>query len=96
MSKLNCICGNQISDVMCPNQYTGVIITSEEIDAFEGCEDIVRDGRDVWECPKCGRLAVSYPDKITSFVKWYKPEDSQCGNLMKFKEREKGECHEHI
>lgn len=90
MSKLNCICGNQISDVMFPNEYTGLIISSKTEDDFEDCAGLTMDdlnycGRDIWECSKCGRLVVNHPEINSNTVKWYKPEDGQSGHLMKFK-----------
>ena len=89
MSKLNCICGNQISYVVFPNESTGIIISSKSEDDFEECggltmDDIKYGGRDIWECPECGRLAVNHPEINSNNVKWYKPENGEKGNLMKF------------
>ena len=89
MSKLNCHCGNQISNVVFPSEYTGLIISSKAEDDFEEVTSLTMDdirygGRDIWECPECGRLAVNYPKINSNTVKWYKPEDNIKGDIMKF------------
>ncbi|MCP4585343.1 hypothetical protein [Pseudoalteromonas sp.] len=85
MGKLNCPCGNQLSDVCQPNTIEGHLITCMEHDGMEeiiDSLDIVTDSRGVWECHECGRLAFDYPDKGDSTVKWYVPEDKKPGRLM--------------
>lgn len=86
MAKLNCICGAQLSNVMCPNQTEGLLLRDidMEFDDRLSCCDISDIGRAVWECYACGRLAFNHPDKDGNRVKWYKPEDGEPGNLMKF------------
>lgn len=86
MAKLNCLCGNQLSNTSCPNQVQGVLIKDQamEFEENRNCVQIAASGRSVWECDKCGRLAVNYPDKNSNKVKWYKPENGEPGHLMHF------------
>lgn len=56
----------------------------------EGCDiktmdDIQIGGRDIRECPECGRLAINHPEVNSNTVKWYKPENGESGHFMKFK-----------
>jgi hypothetical protein len=88
MGKLLCNCGNILSNCMCPNETEGVLIRDidMEFDDDRNCLQIARMGRDVWECEKCGRLAISYPKRNDCHVKWYLPEDGKPGGLMRFRE----------
>lgn len=85
MGKLRCLCGNQISDVLCPSPNTGLLIRDRDMEAADG-KDIVgllEIGRDVWECHECGRIAVMRPDgDCDAPAKWYKPEDGSPGKLF--------------
>lgn len=86
MAKLNCICGVQLSNSVCPNQTEGLILRDVDLEVIDGksaCE-IIDAGRCVWECYNCGRLGVSFPGSSDSTIKWYKPEDGIAGNLMAF------------
>ena len=56
MSKVNCPCGNQMSDVSFPSNVTGYLIRSLDIDDAHVLDHIPR--RDIWECHECGRIAV--------------------------------------
>jgi len=78
MSKLKCKCGNIISAVT--NQSEGVLITSSDLsnDNF----DLSEISRDILECPKCGRLAISYPNKHDWKVKFYVPENDKDSRLI--------------
>lgn len=98
MSKLNCICGNQISFVTSPNEQTGFLLTDQGMDELYSknedskpifFSDIHERGRHILECFKCGRLAINHPEINSNSVKWYNPEDGKSGNLMKFIEEHK-------
>ena len=85
MGKLNCICGNRLSNVQSPNEVEGILIKDYDLD-WEGEKDLIQVlelGREVWECNECGRLAISYPDMNDRKMKWYKPENGEPGHLMK-------------
>ena len=74
MSKLNCPCGWQISNVGSPNDWTGVIVNDHQRDEhFEDrLEDFDMSLKGIWECTQCGRLAI---DRTASGreVVWFKP-----------------------
>ncbi len=82
MSKLNCKCGWQISSVGYPSVEIGVIVTQNEEDASTDSASTLRDGREIWECSRCGRLAIEFP-RGSRQVKWYAPEDGQPGHIMR-------------
>lgn len=84
MGKLNCICGQQISNVQSPSSNNGYLLRDidlEREDEFNVLA-VIEMGRDVWECFSCGRIAIGNNKDNT--VKWYKPEDEKPGNLMAF------------
>lgn len=92
MSKVNCPCGNQISDVISPNNYTGIVITSKTLDSYYELEEtpcgknlmaetIHGDGLEMWECPECGRIAISVK-RNSSEIKWYIPEDEKAIHIL--------------
>lgn len=87
MGNLLCICGNILSNTMCPNETEGVLLRDIDMkfDGDRACCQIADMGRSVWECKKCGRLAISYPNKDDCHVKWYRPEDDNPGGLMRFR-----------
>ena len=86
MARLICICGNELTNQSIPSQTEGILIKDQYLEFEEklNCVEVSELGRVVWECDKCGRLAVSFPSKDDSKVKWYTPEDGIPGNLMKF------------
>lgn len=44
MSKLACTCGNVISDVVCPNEVTGDILSDKSAEVFyDIIEDVIKD-----------------------------------------------------
>ena len=82
VAKLECLCGNLLSNVACPNEIEGYLLTDMDVDVNK--IDPIEDGRSVWECDECGRLAFSHPGRQDCSVKWYRPEDGQPGGLMKY------------
>ena len=76
MGKLGCPCGWVLSNIAFPCNDQGM--------AFEEA-DIVNDnfskGRGLWECPKCGSIAV---DKVKggNEVIWYHPENKKCNHVV--------------
>ena len=88
MGKLRCPCGNVISSVAHPNIAIGNVVTQWELDGIPYNDDnaargAIDDGREVWECSDCGRLAFSYPKRDDNTVKWYSPDDGKPGHLMR-------------
>lgn len=81
MAKLECICGEVLSDSLVPSEYIGVLIGQCDVSDAEQSTRFQRY-RDVWECVRCGRLAIEFP-KGTRDVKWYSPDDGQTGYLMR-------------
>jgi len=72
MASLRCNCGNRLSNTVCPNTMEGDL---------RGCYEY--KDRNVWECPKCGRLAIDVKDiDGLTIVKWYLPENGEVGNLF--------------
>lgn len=87
MAKLLCHCGEILSTVSDRNEVEGILLVWREIDFFDRQRGELRlevDGekRDVWECPDCGRLAISYPGRSDCSVKWYAPMDGKPGHLF--------------
>ena len=87
MAKLLCLCGEILSTVGDRNEVEGFLLIWREIDFFDRTKGELRlevdgEGRDVWECPDCGRLAVSYPGRKDSTVKWYAPVNEKPGHLF--------------
>lgn len=83
MSKINCPCGNQLSDVCYPYKHKGTILSETEVDSLENVGivskrpkfvdnaiEIILNGKEIWECPECGRLAVVMED---DYIQWYLP-----------------------
>lgn len=85
MGKLNCPCGEQLSNVSSPNEVEGYLISDMDLEACGDIEavDVLSVSRGVWECSACGRLAFDWPNKNDRTVKWYLPENSEQGHLMK-------------
>ncbi len=76
--KIECPCGNELNDISHPNPCGGHLISDSAADEISIPLDyggIIKLGRSVWECPRCGRLAVDYPRKQDVSVKWYTPDD---------------------
>jgi hypothetical protein len=61
-----------------------LVIAPKQLESLD--RDIAEIGRGFWECDECGRLAVSFPHRRDTNVKWYAPEDGKAGHLMKFRE----------
>lgn len=84
--KVNCPCGHQISDVGYPSRNKGVIVKEYDVDAMSISKNVTlsvfRDGIVLWECNKCGRIAVEGSDGRS--LKWYAPEDGEAGKLCWF------------
>jgi hypothetical protein len=91
MARLRCPCGETLSNVMSPSSNNGWLLGDVEIENLENWtpSDIMERGRIVWECHRCGRIAIG--NQIDSTVKWYKPEDGIPGNLTSFENRWKEE-----
>ena len=84
MAQILCRCGMYLSNCACPNEITGVLLRDLDLE-FEdskNCSEIWEMGRDIWECPGCGRLLVSAPDRHDVKVQWYKPEDDDRIRLL--------------
>ncbi len=81
MSKLNCLCGNQLSNVLSPSQNNGWFVNDVAVDNQQDWDEctVIEIGRDVWECHECGRIA--FGNKADPGVKWYAPEDGKPGHL---------------
>lgn len=81
MSKVNCPCGVQLSNIMGPSRNNGWFISDFEADKIEEWDEytLIVKGRDVWECYGCGRIA--FGDRGTNAIKWYLPEDGVSGLL---------------
>jgi hypothetical protein len=81
MAKVNCPCGHQISNVMCPSPNNGWLIRDMDTED-EDKIDPISMGDDVWECHNCGRLAIGNDRDNT--IKWYTPENGEPGHLTDF------------
>jgi len=85
MAKLSCPCGEQLSNILSPNTIEGYLINDMQLEGMDETIEsisIVSNGRGVWECYNCGRLAFDFPKKGDSTVKWYLPDDGKPGKLM--------------
>lgn len=83
MGELQCLCGKALSNVSCPSPNNAWLLRDFDIkDAknWDAC-NIIENGRDVWECHKCGRIAIG--NCFNASVKWYRPEDGVPGNIAK-------------
>lgn len=76
MTKIQCLCGENLYDVTCPGPNKGWLLRDIDIcDAKNwAASDIIENGRDVWECHKCGRIAIG--NCVNADVKWYSPESN--------------------
>lgn len=77
MTKLRCTCGEILSDVSSPCRSNGWLIRDIDLEKSDLC--IIQDGVDVWECSKCGRIAIG--NRIDSSVKWFFPESGKPENI---------------
>lgn len=75
MSKVNCPCGNQLSDVACPSADKGHYISDEQLDDISSQYDsglneysLMEQMTDVWVCRKCNRIAFENSDRT---LVWY-------------------------
>lgn len=80
MGKLNCPCGNQLSDVGDPSRNKGWVL--RDIDLEKDNVDPIGDGVDLWECHDCGRIA--FGNNIDSTVKWFLPESGKPEKICHF------------
>ena len=83
MARLQCSCGNELSNVISPSSYNGWLVSDIQLDSIEGDVDstyFIREGRDVWECDQCGKIAIG--NNKDNKVKWYLPEDRKSGKLF--------------
>lgn len=76
MGKLGCKCGWTISDVACPSSDTGTIFSEPQV-----WDRDFRSGVGVWECPRCGSIAIDEKDKPCHVI-WYHPENRKCNNVV--------------
>jgi hypothetical protein len=87
MGKLLCICGNILSDTCgCDGEaFTEDQMIKTDLNETDGFEDevyIAGDGRSIFECEKCGALAIE--DPINSpMVKFYQPENGKFNKLFR-------------
>ncbi len=84
MSKVNCRCGWQISNVCSPSINNGWLMSDIALDFPEdekkdSCE-IMDMCIDVWECRECG--AIAFGKKKSNDVVWYYPEEKPAQALM--------------
>ncbi len=77
MGKFLCVCGNIVSDVCEPDTNLGFLISSWDKDLSIPDRD-----RTVYECDKCGALAIEEPIG-TCYHKFYIPEDKKSSELFK-------------
>ena len=74
MSKLKCVCGWVLSDVA-SSEGMGMIYSMEEWLDYD-----FRKGRHIWECPRCGSIAIDeFLDKNT--VIWYHPANKKLNSM---------------
>ena len=83
MSKLLCICGWEISNVASPCDHVGEIINGHQSDEHfdDKLEEFYSELKWIWECPKCGCIAI---DKSSSGreVVWFKPFEQKYHGLL--------------
>lgn len=87
VGRVYCPCGNTISDVLSPSDWTGDYISSSAMDELEGPApvsfiDLLNRTHGIIECTQCGRLAMDVPGSGGG-IKWYSPDDGKPGNLMR-------------
>lgn len=84
MREIKCLCGETLSNVSCPSPINGWLLRDCDIEYAKNWDvcNIIENGRDVWECHICGRIAIG--NSHDAFVKWYRPEDGLPGNLTKY------------
>jgi hypothetical protein len=83
MSKVNCKCGNQISDVSDPCRAKGRLVSDIALEANSECGcaiDVITHGIDVWECEECG--GVAFGNHKDMGIVWYRPDDKPEKRLM--------------
>lgn len=88
MARLSCPCGNELSSVQYPNDCIADLVPQRNGDNANGQEAfsfISRNSRQVWECDKCGRLAIDDPAGDGRQVLWYKPESAAYSGVCKEK-----------
>lgn len=68
MSKLNCPCGWQISNVCSHSPEIKYLVSDYEMEEKELTLELVTT--DFWECSKCGRVAIG-----NNTVQWYKKDN---------------------
>lgn len=76
MGKYMCICANIVSDTCVPDIGLGYLTSSWDV------ESRIPDAhRTVYECEKCGALAIEHPFNGSTH-KFYMPEDGSPANLF--------------
>lgn len=78
MGKLECICGEILSDTCGEDAYA---FTEHELDKI-GDDERDPDYRGILECPKCGTLAIEDPIDSCE-VKFYKPDNCKFNKLFR-------------
>ena len=79
MSKVNCFCGSQISDVQDPCKDKSFLISDIDFDPYTDKDwidpmDLMAACDEVWHCRQCGRVAIE--SNKTKKLSWYKLEKS--------------------
>ena len=72
MTKVNCPCGNQMSDVGFPSHYVRMYITQKQWDDMPEAIPAAQFGEvahEFWQCDQCGRLGFGDDP-----IRWYRPE----------------------
>jgi hypothetical protein len=77
MGKFRCICDNIISDICEPDHNLGYLRSS-----WDENLGILDKERTVYECEKCGTLAIEYPWN-SCYHKFYIPEEKDPKYLFK-------------
>jgi len=80
MARMNCRCGEILSDSMAPNDIQLKVYTDKEWDNILSVDtintwEIPLPNYDVWKCPKCERVYV-FEEGTEEAIKVYKIEES--------------------
>lgn len=79
MARLNCKCGEILSNSMVPNDIELRVYTEKEWDEIMSVDnintwEIPMPKKDVWKCPKCQRIYV-FDEDSDKAIKIYKVEE---------------------
>lgn len=92
MSKFNCECGNQLSDVGMPTLHEGYLTSESKLDELNLKElkknhdsDLflwsMDNGRQVMECYQCGRLHIESKPGSNLYITYF-PQNMKCNDLF--------------